>query len=92
MGVFLGNDDTDSVEKKFFRDNKKRFIFISLANDKILDWSKLKAIADDKLNVTENLKFISGRVENIAEKGQNAGFQNFLLFPQRFQSLFFQGR
>ena len=25
----------------------------SLPNDKILDWSKLKAFADDKINVTE---------------------------------------
>ena len=26
----------------------------SLPNDKLLDWSKLKAFADDKINVTEN--------------------------------------
>ena len=25
---------------------------------KILDWSKLKAVADNKINVTENLKFV----------------------------------
>ena len=30
----------------------------SLPNDKILDWSKLKAIADDKINTTEKLKFV----------------------------------
>ena len=30
-----------------------------------LDKSKLKAFADDKINVTEKLKFVLGRVENI---------------------------
>ena len=32
--------------------------FSSLSNDKILDWSKLEAFADDKINVAENLKFV----------------------------------
>ena len=52
---------------------------------KILDWSKLIALADNKLNVTEKLQFVLGRVENIAGKGENAGYQHFLLFPQCFQ-------
>ena len=34
-----------------------------LPNDKILDWSKLETFADDKVNVTEKLKLILGRVE-----------------------------
>ena len=33
-------------------------LFNSLPNDKILDWSKLKAFADDKIKVTEHLKFV----------------------------------
>ena len=33
--------------------------FNSLPNDKLLDWSKLKAFADDKINVIEKLKFVS---------------------------------
>ena len=41
------------------------YSFNSLPNDKFLDWSKLKALADDKINVTKKLKFILGRVENI---------------------------
>ena len=45
----------------------------SLPNDKILDRSKLKTFADDKINVTENLKFVFERVENIVGKGENAG-------------------
>ena len=57
----------------------------SLPNDKILDWPKFKAFADDKINVTENLKF----VENIVGKGENAGYQHFLPFSQCFQKFSF---
>ena len=34
------------------------------------------------MNVNEKLKFVLGRVENIVGKGENAGFQHFLLFQQ----------
>ena len=54
--------------------------FNSLPRDKILDWSKFKALADDKINVTKRWKFVLGRVENMG-KGENAGYQHFLLFP-----------
>ena len=64
----------DCVEKK-----------LTLHNDKIQDWSKLKALADNKINVTEKSKFVSQRVDNIVRKGENAGYQHFLLFPQCFQ-------
>ena len=43
--------------------------FFSLPHGKILDWSKLRAFAYDKMNVTEALKFGFGRVENIVRKG-----------------------
>ena len=46
----------------------------SLPNDKVLDWSKLKAFSDDKINVTEKFKFDSERIENILGKGENAGY------------------
>ena len=59
--------------------------FNSLPNDTFLDRSKLKVFADDKINVTEKLKIVLGRVENIVGKGENAGYQHFLLFPQCFQ-------
>ena len=36
------------------------------------------------MNVTEKLKSGLGRVENIVGKGENAGYQHFLLFPQCF--------
>ena len=56
----------------------------SSPNNKILGWSKLKAFADDKIHMTEKLKFVLERVENIVGKGENAGKQHFLLFPQYF--------
>ena len=63
--------------------------FNSLPNDKIFDWSKFIAFADDKINVTEKLKFVLKMVENIVGKGENAGYQHFLLFLQCFQKATF---
>ena len=62
-----------------------------LPNNKVLDWFKLNAHADNKKNVTQKMKFISERVENIWEKGENAGYQHFLLFPKCFQKPSFSG-
>ena len=42
-------------------------------------WSKLKASADDKLNVAKMLFSVFGRVEKIVETGENAGYIHFLL-------------
>ena len=39
----------------------------SIPNDKVLDWSKLKVFTNDKINVTEKLKSVFERVENIVE-------------------------
>ena len=51
-----------------------------LPNGKILDWSNLKAFADNKIKMTEKLKFVFGKVENIEGKGENAdpAFSPFL--------------
>ena len=51
----------------------------------MVDRSKFKARAEDKLNVTKILNFVLGRVENILGKGENTGNQHFLLFPRCFQ-------
>ena len=64
---------------------------ICLPNNKIIDWSKLKALADDNINVTEKLKFVLGRIENMVGKGENAGHQHFLLFPPCFQKASYEG-
>ena len=61
----------------------------SLPNDKIFDDSKSKSFADDKINVTQNLKFVMGRVENIVGKGENAGYKHFLFFLTMFSKAFF---
>ena len=61
----------------------------TLPKDKILNLSKLKAPTEDKINVTEKLTFVVGRVENLEGKGENAGNQHFLLFQQCFQKAFF---
>ena len=67
------------------------FMLNSLPNDKIFVRPKLKAVAVDKINAVEELKCVTGLVRNIVEKGENAGFQHFLLFPQRFQKTSFLG-
>ena len=51
-----------------------RFLTNSLLHNMISDMSKLKAYADDKINVTEKLKCVLGRVENIMGKGENASY------------------
>ena len=55
-----------------------------LPDDKIVDLSKLKAIADDHLNVGHMMKFVLDRMKkkNIAGKGENADNHHFLIFPQ----------
>ena len=56
----------------------------SLPNDKILDWLKSKAFADNKIIVIEKMEFVLERVENTVGKEENAGYQHFFLFPQCF--------
>ena len=46
---------------------------------------------DDELNVPLNIKFVCHRIENIVSKGENVGYQHFLLFPSCFRRLFRQG-
>ena len=65
-------------------------LFNSLPNDKILDVTKLKAFADGKKNIAQMMISVSDSVENVG-KGENAGYQHFLLFPQCFLKAFFGG-
>ena len=53
----------------------------SLLIDNFLDWTKFKALADDKLNVAKIVIHVFDRVENIMITGEDAGYQHFLLFP-----------
>ena len=56
-----------------------------LLNDFFLDWTKSKTFAVNNLNVANILISVFDRVENIVGKGENAGYQHFLLFPHCFQ-------
>ena len=60
-----------------------------LPDDNILDWSKLKQIADDILKCIQNeKKNVSYRVENIVRKGEIACYKQFLLFSRCFPQLY----
>ena len=52
---------------------------------KILDQSKFKELADDKIYATKKLKFVFGTVENFLGKRENASYHHFLLLPKCFQ-------
>ena len=62
--------------------------FNPLPDEKILGLPKLRAYADDKLTVTQDIKVVFHWIEKIVGKGENAGYQHFLLFPQCFQNAF----
>ena len=68
---------------------------ISSPNEKLLDWSKLKAFADKKINVTKQSNNCFQRAENIVVKVENAGYQHlpaFSTFTSVFKSFLAQGR
>ena len=52
--------------------------------DKLLDRIKLKAFADEKLSIAVTRISLIYRVENTMGKGENAGYQHFLLSPKCF--------
>ena len=59
--------------------------FNSVQNDKISDKFKVTRFADERVNMAQNGTL--GSVDIIVGKGENAGYQHFLLFPQCFQKL-----
>ena len=44
----------------------------------------MKAFEDNNLDIVQVMKYVFDRVENILGKGENAGYQHFLLFPTIF--------
>ena len=58
------------------------FQFDPLPDNKSLALSNLKAFSHNGFIVAWMAQFLSNRVENIVQKGENAGF------PQHFQNLF----
>ena len=64
-----------------------------LSNDKILDWYKLKTFADDKVNVTEKLKFVFWKDRKHCGKRRKCWLPAFSPFPTMFSKGFIiQGR
>ena len=61
--------------------------FNPLPDDKILDWSKLKAFADNKLNVTKMIISVFDRVENIVGNGEIDCTSNFSFSHNVFKRL-----
>ena len=49
--------------------------------------SQLKAFADDTLKIMKMIIFLFDRVENTVGKGENAGYQHFLIFPRCFPKM-----
>ena len=85
FGIVLNLSFAKGLTMKFYKAFFFKDVKINpLPNDKFFDWSKLKELGDNKINITEKLKFILERVENIVGKGENAGNQHFLLFLKCF--------
>ena len=49
-----------------------------------MDKTNFKAFAEDNSNLAKMMIFLLDNVKNIVGKGENAGYQHFLLFPQCF--------
>ena len=65
----------------------------SLPNDKILDWSKLKAFADNKITMNEKLKFALKSVGKNCGKRRKCWLPAFSSFPTMFSKvLLIRGR
>ena len=62
-----------------------------ITRQQILDPSKLKEFADDNFKFDESGRKLSKWVENTVGKGEIARYEQFLLFPQRFQKACFPG-
>ena len=55
----------------------QQVVFNPFPRDRILDQTKLKAFADDKLNVTKMIISVCDKLENIVGKGEIACISNF---------------
>ena len=61
--------------------------FNHFPHDKILDQTKLKAITDEKLNITKMKVSVFDRVENIVGKGEIACTSNFSFSDNVFKKI-----
>ena len=74
----------------FFHPVKKEITSFNLRpNDKNLGGNQIGSICRRQYHVANMLISLFDRVENIVGKGENTGYQHFLLFPQCFQNASF---
>ena len=66
-------------------------LFHSVFKRCLLQTSKNQVLFWERFNVAKFIIPVFDRVENIVGKGENAGNQHFLLFPQCFQKIFSSG-
>ena len=66
-------------------------MFHSLPYKKFLKSTKFQAFADNKSDVTTRMISVFIRQETVVGKGDNAGYQHFLLFPQCFHNAYPSG-
>ena len=64
---------------------------IILTDDKTFILVQIEGICRQQINVVQNIILVLHLEENNVEKGENAGYQHFLLFPQCFQKASFSG-
>ena len=90
MECFLDKYKIYAVQIFFYKNFSIGHNFlILLSNNKILDWSKLKALADDKINVSEKLKFCVGKGRKHCGKRRKCWLPAFSPFPTMFLKSFF---
>ena len=81
------------MDKLDFRHYEQFLLFPQCFNpfpqDKILDQNKLKAFADNKLNVTKMIISVFDKSRKHGGKRRNCLYKQFLLFPQCFQQASF---
>ena len=70
---------------------KSTAILPLVTDDKLLDLSKYKAFEDDKSKMAKLAELVLDIVENIVGKGENAGYQHFLISLRCFQKVSFSG-
>ena len=63
-------------------------VCILYPKQQIMDSSKLKEFADDNFKFNENGRNLFKMVKYTVGKGEIARYEQFILFPQRFQKTF----
>ena len=90
--VWIRDQAESSVQSDLNLHCSKRLLVLPSVmekNTKILDQTKLKPFADNKLNVTKMIIFVFDGVEKHCGKKRNCLYKQFLLFPQCFRKAYF---